>query len=182
MVQNPLKQNLWNTAAKAGLVFGMISSAYLFLAQALGTTEMPAMLTSVISFVLWAVKFWACIYLMRTVMKKFATANPEADNSTTFRLGTATALLSAIVYAAVSFANVAYISADTFALEINKTLEQMAPMMDSNSMNMMDTFIENMPQITFFSNLLYCFAFGTVLSAILSRNIPTRNPFQSEKL
>ena len=35
----------------------------------------------------------------------------------------------------------------------------------------------NMPQITFFSNLIYCFFFGTILSFILSRNVPSRNPF-----
>ena len=29
----------------------------------------------------------------------------------------------------------------------------------------------------FFSNLIYCTIYGTVLSAILSRNIPPRNPF-----
>ena len=35
----------------------------------------------------------------------------------------------------------------------------------------------NLGTISFFTNLIYCFLFGTVLSAILSRNIPSRNPF-----
>ena len=32
----------------------------------------------------------------------------------------------------------------------------------------------------FFINLFYCFIYGTILSAILSRNIPPRNPFAGE--
>jgi hypothetical protein len=34
-----------------------------------------------------------------------------------------------------------------------------------------------MGTVSFFTNLIYCFLFGVVLSAILSRNIPSRNPF-----
>jgi hypothetical protein len=93
----------------------------------------------------------------------------------------AIALLSAIVYAAVSFANVAFISADMFAQEIDAVMQQMAPMMDSNSISLMDTMMEKMPQITFFSNLIYCFIYGTILSAILSRNIPSKDPFADYK-
>ena len=60
---------------------------------------------------------------------------------------------------------------------MNMLMEQMAPMMDSNTMEQMDKMMGNMPQITFFSNLIYCFFFGTILSFILSRNVPSRNPF-----
>ena len=99
----------------------------------------------------------------------------------TFRFGMITAFLSALVYAAVSFANVAFISADMFTEQMNTVMQQMAPMMDSNSLNLMDSYLENLPEITFFSNLIYCFLFGTVLSAILSRNIPARDPFADYK-
>ena len=50
-------------------------------------------------------------------------------------------------------------------------------MLDSNSMAMLEKMEDAYPQIAFFSNLIYCFLYGTVLSAILSRNIPTRDPF-----
>ena len=49
--------------------------------------------------------------------------------------------------------------------------------MDSNTINALDKVEAIMPQMIFFSNLIYCFLYGTVLSAILSRNIPPRNPF-----
>ena len=46
---------------------------------------------------------------------------------------------------------------------------------------LMETYMEKLPQITFFSNLIYCTAYGTVLSFILSRNIPSRDPFADYK-
>ena len=89
----------------------------------------------------------------------------------------ATAFLSALVYAAASFANMAYISADFFTEQYQVLMQQMMPMMDSNSKDVLEKMLGNMPQITFFSNLIYCFMFGTVVSAVLSRNIPSRDPF-----
>ena len=41
--------------------------------------------------------------------------------------------------------------------------------------------IPRLPTFSFFVNLFYCWLFGTVLSAILSRNIPSRNPFTDEQ-
>lgn len=181
MEQNIIRKNLWTTAGQAGLAFGAISSAYLFLNQFLGTSDIPGFISSIAGTILWLAKFGGCILLMKFYMKKFAGENPETDNSHTFKLGMAIALLSAIVYAAVSFANVAFISTDMFAQEIDAVMQQMAPMMDSNSISLMDTMMEKMPQITFFSNLIYCFIYGTILSAILSRNIPSKDPFADYK-
>jgi hypothetical protein len=64
-----------------------------------------------------------------------------------------------------------------YAEQMNQLMQQMAPMMDSNTIEQMDQMLEMMPQLTFFSNLIYCFLYGTILSFILSRNIPSRNPF-----
>lgn len=172
---------MWNGAAKAGLALGTLSSVYLFATQSLGTMGMPAVLNMLLTTILWIVKFGGCIWLMAFFMKKFAYENNEVDNAGTRRFGMITALLSAIVYAAVSFANVAFISADLFEEQMNMIIQQMAPMMDSNTMAEMDKTMANLPQLTFFSNLIYCFIYGTVLSAILSRNIPSRDPFADYK-
>jgi hypothetical protein len=60
-------------------------------------------------------------------------------------------------------------------------MQQYSSMMDSNSRNMMKKFIEILPQFQFVWNLLYCFVYGMVLSAILSRNIPSQDPFADYK-
>ena len=50
-------------------------------------------------------------------------------------------------------------------------------MVDANTMGQMEQMIPQMPTFSFFFNLIYCWLFGTVLSAIFSRNIPPQNPF-----
>ena len=177
MEQNALRKKMWEEAGKAGLALGLVSTAYLLITCLLGGVEMAAFLNMTLTFILWAVKFAACIWLMLFFMRRYARIDADADNSATFRFGVITALLSALIYAAASFANIAFISADTYAEQMNMLMEQMAPMMDSNTMEQMDKMMGNMPQITFFSNLIYCFFFGTILSFILSRNVPSRNPF-----
>ena len=179
MEQNLIRKDMWNTAAKAGLVLGLVSTGYMFINQLMAGA--PGFMTSILSLVLWAAKFGGCIWLMAFFMKKHVAAHPEVDNKGTFNLGMASSLLSALVYAAAAFANIAFINGDALVEQMNIMMQQMGSMMDSNSRAMMDSYMENLPQITFFSNLIYCFVFGTVLSYILSRNIPSRDPFANYK-
>ena len=172
---------MWNSAGKAGLILGLTSTAFLFISQLLGQVEIPVFVNSILSFVLWTAKFIGCIWIMKFFMKQFTAENEEATNSNTFRLGMAMAILSALVYSAFAFANVAFISPDLFTEQMDAMMQQMAPMMDSNTMSVMETYMENLAQITFFTNLIYCFIYGTVLSFILSRNIPSKNPFAEYK-
>ena len=181
MEQKVIQRNMWNTAGKAGLALGFLSTAYLFITQWIGMAGMPAFPSMLINLLLWAVKFGGCIWLMLFFMKKFAADNPEADNSNTFKLGMAMALLSALVYSAFSFANVAFLYPDLFTEQMDTVMQQMAPMLDSNTAAEMDRTMQNLPQITFFSNLIYCFLFGTIVSFALSRSIPSRNPFADYK-
>ena len=176
-----IKKTMWNIAGKAGLVLGFISAAYMFLTILLEKIEISAFIISLITFVLWGAKFAGCIWVMKTAMKIFAGTDERITNQDTFRMGTITALLSAFVFAAISYANIAFISADMYAEQIDALMQQMAPMMDSNTMSMMDKYMQNLPEITFISNLIYCFLYGTILSAILSRNIPSRDPFADYK-
>ena len=175
-----IQKNLWNSAAKSGLALGLVSSVYLFVNQWVALMDTPV-ISGLLSFVLWAVKFGGCIWLMMFFMKKFASENPQADNSTTFRLGMATALLSALVFSAISFANVAFISPELFTEQMDTAIQQMAPMLDSNTLSQVEKTMQNLPQITFISNLIYCFLYGLILSFILSRNIPSRDPFAGYK-
>ena len=109
------------------------------------------------------------------------TETADADNSDTFRFGMATSLLSAIVYAAFSFANISFICPDIFAAQMDQIMQAYSSLLDSNTMSQMEKMIGNMPQITFFTNLIYCFLYGMILSFILSRNIPSKDPFADYK-
>ncbi len=180
MEENLLKRNMWNDAAIAGLALGGVSTVYLFVTVLMGKME-SSVLTDMLLGLLWIGKFGGCIWLMMFFMKKFAAENPEVDNKGTRRFGVISALLSAIVYAAASFANAAFISADSLYEQMNLMVQQMAPFMDSNTMSRMDMMMEKLPQYTFFSNFFYCFIYGALLSSILSIKIPQNDPFADYK-
>lgn len=176
------KKALWNEAGKDGLILGAVSLLYMacnFLLGKIGEGSVAiAILASLAGFLLWAVKFGACIYLMKFFMKSFARENPGADNSDTFRFGCAIAILSALIYSAGYMAYVKFIAPDTFSKSIEMLSEN--PMMTPDALDMMEQMVPKMPTMTFFANLFYCWLFGTVLSAIFSRNIPSRNLFDKD--
>lgn len=171
MGQNTLKANIWNAAGTAGLALGAVSTAYMFLNQYLSAVEISPILISVSTLVLWGAKFIGCIWLMAFFMKRFAVQNDITDSKAIYRMGALSAVLSALVFSGAALANVSLISAEMFNEQYQALLQSMAPAMDSNSVSMMDKIIDSMPSITFFSNLIYCSIYGTVLSLILSRNI-----------
>ena len=173
------KNIIWESAGKAGLALGGVSIAYLLCTMLTGRLAESgtgtAVLVSVFNFLLWIVKFGACIYLMRFFMLRFSQADPEADNARVFRFGMLTALLSALLHSAAYLAYTSFIAPDTFDTALDMLRDN--PMMDSNSLATLEEMIPRMPTIGFFMNLIYCWLFGTILAAIFSRNIPPQNPF-----
>ena len=167
---------LWNKAAAAGVALGAVSSAYLFITQYLSGLGTSIWISG-LNLVLWGVKLLLCIWLMMHFMKSLVASHEDADNSTTFRFGMITALCSALIFSAVTLANVLVINPDLIHQQIEAALKIYGSSLDSNSLNALDTVESIMPQVMFFSNLVYCFLYGTVLSAILSRNIPPQDPF-----
>ena len=172
------KKTMWNEAGVAGLVLGGVSIAYMASGVLVGKMQ-TGVVSSLLSIVLWAAKFAGCIYLMKFFMKKFSESEPEADNSDTFRFGMMTALLSALLYAAFSMAYMQFINPDSVTEAFESVMDMYESMLDSNSLEQIENMIPKMPAISFFTNLVYCFLFGTVLSAIFSRNIPSKNPFEN---
>lgn len=177
MEQNAEHANLWNSAGKAGLVLGAVSTVYLFVTQLISQTDIPVVAATLTNGVLWICKFAGCIWLMSYFMKRQVSVHKVSDRSKIFRFGMLTSLLSALVYAIFTYANITVISPDLFDTQMDQILQMYAPMLDSNTMNQVDDMLEIMPQMTFFSNLIYCFLYGTSVSFILSRNIPSKDPF-----
>jgi hypothetical protein len=172
---------IWNDAARSGLVLGGVSIGYMLCTILLGKLQGgPAIgvIVNVLSLLLWVFKFVLCIRLMKFFMLKFAASNPEAANGDTFRFGTATALLSALIYSAFYLAWVSFINPDMFTSSIDMVREAYSGTFTSDQMDAIDEMVPKLPTITFFVNLVWCWLFGTVLSAIFSANIPPRNPFR----
>ena len=79
---------------------------------------------------------------------------------------------------AYNIADVLLIHPDMYADSIRQMMEQFSSMMDSNTLEMMEKMTGRMPVYVFFVLFLYNFVWGWILSIILSRNIPSRDPFR----
>lgn len=177
------RKDFWDGAGKAGLVLGLVSCAYVLLTSLLtklnGSTGM-AFASTILGFFLWAAKFAGCILLMKLFMKRFADSHPGVDNSDTFRFGMAVAFLSALIFSAFDLAWLTWVAPDTFSQAMEAIQESYGSMFPAESLEAMEEM--NFGTISFFTNLIYCFLFGMILSAILSRNIPSRNPFMDNRM
>lgn len=171
---------VWNDAARSGLVLGGVSIAYMLCTILLGKIQgggAVAVLVNVASLLLWVFKFVLCIRLMKFFMLKFAASHEGVANSDSFLFGTVTALLSALIYSAFYMAWVSFIDPEmlTSSLDTIRTASEFT----EEQTEAIERLIPKLPTLTFFVNLIWCFLFGTVLSAIFSRNIPSRNPFDT---
>ena len=167
---------LWNEAGKAGLVLGLVSTAYLFINQFLSGGSL-GIAGGILSFIVWLGKLILCIWLMQYFMKQLVVRYPEATHSHTLKFGIRTAFLSSLLFSAITLANALFISKDAIAEQWETTVSTFASMLDSNSMAALESMQGNLPGILFFTNLIYCFIFGMILALIFSRNIPAKDPF-----
>ena len=178
MNDNISKGALLNHAAIAGLALGAVSTAYLFAVQYLPQMISSSVAVSLITAVLWIAKFAGCIYIMKAFMQRLADSFDGVQRQHTLRLGVFASLFSALIFSAANLADMLYISPESIEQAFDIALSQYSSMLDSNSLAVIDGFKENMPAITFFSNFIYCFLYGTILSAILSRYVPEVDPFE----
>ena len=173
---------VWNDALRSGLVLGGVSILYLvinMLLEKISGGAAARVLVNVGGVLLWAFKLYICIRLFKLFMLRFAAAHEgEVTTSDTFRFGFATALLSALLFSAFYLAWVSFIQPDLFTDALDAAREAYSNILTSDQLDSFEEFGSKMGGILFVANLIYCTAFGTVLSAIFSRNIPPRNPFE----
>lgn len=170
------KNSFLNESGKSGLILAAVAVAYFVLTFLLGKTNLSGFASSALSLVLWAIKFWLCIHLLVKFLRTEAGRNGK-DRSRTFRFGMMVSLCSALVYAAAYLFFVIFIAPDTFST-IFDTMAQTSSF-TSEQMDQMANMESSMPAISFFVNLIWCWLFGTIVSAIASGNIcGSSNPFE----
>ena len=167
-------------AGRSGLVLGLVSITYMVITVLIGkinASGVGAAAVNVGGILLWVFKFWLCIHLMRFFMKKYAATREDVTNRDTFRFGSLTALLSALLYAGFSLGWMLFIQPDALNESMNAAMEMYEGMFTEDQMTSLEELTPKLPTVMFFFNLVWCWVFGTVLAAIFSRNIPSRNPF-----
>lgn len=179
MENSTIRKDSWDSAAKAGLVLGGVSIAYMLLTSILpqAAEGAGAFVAGLVSLLLWAAKFAGCLYLMHVFMERFVASHPDITRRESFLHGSTVACASALIYSAFYYAYVTIINPGMFKESMEVAMETYKAFMDSNSLAMLEQMTDQMPTISFFTNLIYCTIFGMVLASIYSSSLVSSNPF-----
>lgn len=170
------KESLFNNAAIPGLILGGISIVALLINWLL--SKSASGFAPALSFIVGIAKIILCIWVFRAMLYRYYKINPETDSRSIFKLGCLIALLSALVYSGFYFAYTLYIEPDLFKQAVDEMRDVAG--MDASAIQMLDEMLPQMPSYSFIANIIYCFLYGMILSAIFSRRIAPRNPFKEQ--
>ncbi|MGM9787271.1 MAG: DUF4199 domain-containing protein [Candidatus Cryptobacteroides sp.] len=170
------KKIIINEAAKAALIFGLISVAYLLCAFLLN----DSIAGSIVMVIFRLAKLVGLIWLMRALMVKLKNKYAGVGRKELVRYGTYIALFSAIIVACGDYLCYNVIFPNEITEMMNGVYEQLAPLMDSNSLEVLSNTESYLASIQTISDLIYCFLYGWVLSLILAPRICPTDIF-SEK-
>ena len=174
MAESYSRKDFWDGAGKAGLVLGLVPIVYMLIEQLLlqdAAEKLGTAPATLVTFLLWAAKFVGCILLMRWYMRRFADTHDGVTRRDASRYGSAIALTSALIYSAFVLAWSKFIDTEMFTRAFEQAAEQYSAYMNSNTMEMMEEMQSKTPVIAFFSNFIWCFLYGSILSSILSSRI-----------
>lgn len=167
-------KTIWHSAGIPGVVLAAVSTAYLLINFQL--TQHPFTGSTVLVFCLDLAKIVACIWLMYRFLTKFKEDYEEATVFDVKRLGKWIALLSALIFAALSMA-LNMMHPELVEEAFDTLLQTAGDNLDRNSLDAMEKMQNYYPQIVFVSQFIYCSLFGWILSAILARKVAPVNPF-----
>lgn len=175
-------QEMWNSAAKGGLILGGATVLCTALSSAVGLLPQSGagvFFGTVLGFVLWAVKLVGCIWILYWLMKKFADAMPSADKPTVRRYGLRIVLTSALIVSAYTLVYYLYIAPDTFEESMALVEQTYSSMLDSNAREALEQMQGRLPAYSFFAMLIWCILYGTVASGILAGRLRPNDPFRN---
>lgn len=170
-------KTIWHSAGIPGVVLAAVSTVYMLINASLATHPFTG--STIVIFFLDLAKIVACIWLMYRFLVKFKEDNGEATAYDVRRLGKWIAILSALIFAALSMAYY-MLHPEMIAETVDKILQTLGDSLDRNSINALEKMEEDFPRIVFISQFIYCSLFGWVLSAILSGRVISSNPFAEE--
>lgn len=159
------KNTIWNEAAKAGLVFGGFSSLCLSLKELAGLSG-SNILIQFTAFVLWAVEFVGCIWLMKRYLVMMRDRF-GADIADCRSFGKRTALLSGLILASVQTVFILKMPPEA----LNEAIATASASLGASARDQMDAALDSLPAVTFLAQWFYCFIYGTILSSILTRYV-----------
>lgn len=167
------QSNKWSSAAMDGLYLSLVTIIYSLIVAVM----MPE--SFLIKTLLWAIKFGGCLYLLWFFMRRWSSQFDTISYSQSYNYGFIICLLSSVMCACYSYAQVEWLFPEQTEQAITLAKETMAQQgtLDSNTENLMDSFFGNFGRISMFVSLFYYIIFGAIASAITANFTKKTNPF-----
>ena len=169
-------KTLWNEAGRVGFVFGGFSALCLVLKEGAALTG-STFLVQAAAIILWAVEFFGCILLMKKYMLDLRDKFDDVTMVDAYRFGRRVALLSGLILAAVDAVIIMKMPQDTVESVISELNTAVSGKLGAGFEGEVGRFVDKLPLYTFLGQWLYCFLYGSLLSAIMSRYIFLQGPF-----
>ena len=174
-------RTILNEAAKSGLLLGLFTGVFIYVAMLIGMINSDSfgakLMITVVNALLWMLKLVGCLWLLRFFMLRFAVANPTLTPRSSFRFGMFTALFSSIIVAGIGLVNITLVAPESMQSAIEAAMQSYSSALSASDQVTLERMLSRLPQISFFSSLVYCFLFGTVAAKIFSASIPPRDIF-----
>lgn len=159
-------RTILNEAAKSGLLLGLFTGVFIYVAMLIGMINSDSfgakLMITVVNALLWMLKLVGCLWFLRFFMLRF---------------GMFTALFSAIIVAGIGLVNITLIAPESMQSAIEAAMQSYSSALSASDQITLERTLSRLPQISFFSSLVYCFLFGTVAAKIFSASIPPRDIF-----
>ena len=159
---------IWNEAAVSGMMFGAVSIAC-HLGKEGATLTGNNFLMQLGGILLWAVEFFGCILLMKKRMMLLKDKYFEVKIEDSYKFGRRAALLSGLLVASANALIILKMPAETMDTLVGTVSSQLQ--LSSSEMDSVGNLMDKLPIWTFIFQWIYCFLYGTVLSAIMSRYV-----------
>jgi len=169
-------KTLWNEAGRVGFVFGGFSSLCLLLKEGAALTG-STFLVQAAAIILWAVEFFGCILLMKKYMLDLRDKFDGVTVEDTYRFGRRIALLSGLILAAVDAILIMKMPPETVESVVTELNTAITSKMGAGYEGEIGRFVDKLPLYTFIGQWLYCFLYGSLLSAIMSRYLYVQDVF-----
>ncbi len=163
------KKFIRNEAAKAGVLFGLVSGLYGILSILLKSQG--------VIYILDFAKIVGLVLLMKYCMKRLYVSYDGVDSRSLRSYGTYIALFSAIITAAFYYVSYQHLFPDAAKALWDQIYLQFGSTMDENTRLSLQWTENNFSTIILISQFIYCFLYGWVLSLILAPRVVPSDPF-----
>ena len=166
---------IWKRASERGALLGGLSAVCLVLKQ-LAASSGIQLLEAGGGIILWLVEFFGCILILRDAMKRQEADLPDVTGRDSYMLGRRMCIFSSFILASAVVALVLYVPDNIFSASFVQASETYASALGADARAALEGIdIADRPGVLFFSQFLYAWLYGCIVSSILARNIP-RDP------